>query len=217
MGTPTRYQRVTNATDYALTAEDGTPFPLFIRLDGSDDWLQTNTITPGTDKVAVFAGVRKLSDAADGLICEFSDNAATRPRAFNLGGPSTLGPAVSYGALLGGGPSGGSGQRSGVGSNGFPAPITNVVQVSFDSAGAAILDEIKPRINGVLTQSIQFGDAVTTGNFLAYPLYIGRRAGTSFPFNGHIHQLIVRFGPNLDAATIANAEKFVGTKTGITL
>jgi hypothetical protein len=52
-----------------------------------------------------------------------------------------------------------------------------------------------------------------TGNFLAYPLYIGRRGGSSLPFNGRIYSLLVRFGPNLDATTISNTETWVNGKT----
>jgi len=53
-----------------------------------------------------------------------------------------------------------------------------------------------------------------TGNFLAYPLYIGRRGGTTLPFNGQIYNMIVRFGANLDAGTITSTETFVNEKTG---
>jgi hypothetical protein len=56
-----------------------------------------------------------------------------------------------------------------------------------------------------------------TGNYLAYPLYIGARAGTSLFFNGHIYSLIVRFGPNLDATQIANAERWTALRNGVTL
>ena len=56
-----------------------------------------------------------------------------------------------------------------------------------------------------------------TGNFLAYPLYLGRRGGTTLPFNGFVFGLITRFGPNLNAPTITNTEIWVGDKTGINI
>jgi hypothetical protein len=56
-----------------------------------------------------------------------------------------------------------------------------------------------------------------TGNFLAYPLYIGRRGGTTLPFNGNLFSLILRFGTNLSAATIRQTETWVGDKTGINI
>ena len=42
----------------------------FLLFDGSDDFLVTGTITPGTDKAQVFAGVRKLSDAGQGAVID---------------------------------------------------------------------------------------------------------------------------------------------------
>jgi hypothetical protein len=54
------YQRVNTATDY-----DTAGFPHYLRFDGVDDFLQTSSINfTSTDKMTVFAGVRKLSDAA---------------------------------------------------------------------------------------------------------------------------------------------------------
>jgi hypothetical protein len=200
------YQRVNTSTDYDA---DATKFPRYLRFDGSDDWLQTNTITPGTDKVQVFAGVRKLSDAARGVVVELSASIGTNTGAFfvdaSIDSANTT-PGAYYRYF-----SRGTTQGEASSSAAYPAPITNVLTGLGDISGdSAIL-----RVNGSQA-AISTADQ-GTGNYLAYPLYIGRRAGISLPFNGNIHQLIVRFGPNLDAATIANAEKFVGTKTGITL
>jgi hypothetical protein len=51
-----------------------------------------------------------------------------------------------------------------------------------------------------------------TGNYGNHALYIGRRGGSSFPFNGHLYSLIVR-GALSDAAQIAAAETYVNSKT----
>ena len=67
------------------------------------------------------------------------------------------------------------------------------------------------RVNG--TQVVQSTANQGTGNFLAYPLYIGRRTGTSFPFNGHLYSLIVRFGSNLPIETIEETEKYINGLT----
>jgi hypothetical protein len=53
-----------------------------------------------------------------------------------------------------------------------------------------------------------------TGNYLAYPLYIGRRGGASLPLNGRIYSLIVRFGANLTDGQITSTESWVNSKTG---
>jgi len=53
-----------------------------------------------------------------------------------------------------------------------------------------------------------------TGNFLAYPIYIGRRGGTALPFNGRVYGMIVRFGANLTTDQITQTETWINGKTG---
>jgi hypothetical protein len=90
----------------------------------------------------------------------------------------------------------------------YTAPISNVLT----GQGAIATDSSTLRINGtqVGSSSVDLG----TGNFLAYPLYIGRRGGTSSPFNGQIYSILVRFGANLTATQITNTERYVNKKTG---
>lgn len=188
------YQRVNTATDY-----DTVGFPHYLRFDGVDDWMVTNTITPGTDKVQVFAGVRKLSGAVQ-VFLEFSQNSADNNGTFGVFTPSST-PTNniifdSKGTV-----------KAAAGFNGLIPPITNLVSCLGDISGdSAIL-----RIDG--TQAASNTANQGTGNFLAYPLYIGRRGGTTFPFNGHLYSLIVRFGSNLPIETIEKTEKHVNTKT----
>jgi hypothetical protein len=199
------YQRVNTSTDYDA---DATKFPRYLRFDGSDDWLQTGTITPGTDKVQVFAGVRKLSDAAAGILAEFGP-VSTTAGVFSLfasGGTSNRSWAWSTAQ-----------PQSFIGTADLPAPVTATMSAIMDRSAANAAQKLGPRLNGATPTLSDVVEAAATGNFLAYPLYIGRRGGTSNPFNGHLYSLTVRFGPNLDAATIANAEKYVAGKTGVTL
>jgi hypothetical protein len=88
------------------------------------------------------------------------------------------------------------------------APDQAVLSSTHDIAG----DLTTIRRNGVAgtNSTVDLG----TGNFLAYPIYIGRRAGASVPFNGQIYNLIVRFGANLNAGAIYSTETFVNEKTG---
>ena len=51
-----------------------------------------------------------------------------------------------------------------------------------------------------------------TGTYGNYPLYIGRRGGTTMPFNGRIYQLIVR-GAASNAGQIAAGEAWCNGKT----
>jgi hypothetical protein len=66
------------------------------------------------------------------------------------------------------------------------------------------------RVNAAkFTSTADQGD----GNFGNYPLYIGRRGGTTLPFNGHLYSLIVR-GAATTATRIAQTERWVNKKTG---
>ena len=195
--TATPYQRV---TDQWNVTQAGVPSVSYIQCDGTDDFLLTGTITPGIDKAQVFAGVRKLSDAATGVVLETSSNAGANNGVIDVQAPSGAAANYRFGSR---GTIGQAGTASG-----FAAPITNVLTGIGDIAG----DVATLRINGaqVATSAADQG----TGNYLAYPLYIGRRGGTTLPFNGRIYQMIVRFGANLSAAQISQMETWLNARTG---
>lgn len=172
----------------------------FILFDGADDGYSTSTITPGTDKAQVFAGVRKLSDAARGTVAELSTSIASSNGALHLTAPNAASDTFAF-------ESKGTTLTDAVATP-FAAPITSVLTGLGDIAGdSAIL-----RVNG-LQADADTGDH-GTGNYLAAPLYIGRRGAASQPFNGRLYSLIVRFGPNLTADQIAATESWVNSKTG---
>jgi hypothetical protein len=191
------YQRVTTSTDY-----DTTGFPYYLRFDGTDDSMATATFTPGTDKVQLFAGVRKSVDSGvNAALAETSVSGGTNFGSVTVWAPDFTG-AYFFRAR--------GNDPVGVGASSpasYPAPITNVLSGLGDIAG----DSMLLRVNGVQVGS-NSADQGTT-NFLAYPLYIGRRGGTTLPFNGNLYSLIVRFGANLDASTISNTETWVNGKT----
>jgi hypothetical protein len=174
----------------------------FLLFDGSDDWLQSAaTINPGAvDKAQVFAGVRKLSDAATGTVIDVNGLAATN--AIMLRAPS--GSAANYAWF-----SGGSLSFAGaVSANSFAAPITNVVTGIGDIAA----DTQVLRVNGAQAATSTADQG--TGNYLTSTHFIGRRGGTTLPFNGRLYQMITRFGANLTADQIAATETFVNQRTG---
>ena len=198
--TATAYQRVTS--QYDIT-EAGVPTCYYVQADGVDDAYVTPTIIPNTDKAQVFAGVRKLSDAAASLFIEHSANVNSNNGAFEIG-PGTFstatGPnyhATSKGTLLSGLDTPAS----------YTSPVTNVVSALMDISG----DRNTIRVNG--TQVAQSTTNQGTGNFLAYPAYMYSRGGISAPFNGLDFGHAVRFGPNLDAATIARVESLIARNT----
>jgi hypothetical protein len=199
--TTTPYQRV--STIYDVT-EAGVPSCSYLFFDGGSDSMVTSTITPGIDKAQVFAGVRKLSDAAIRTVLELSASVSSNPGGILLRAPYTV--ASNYGFA-----SSGTALAGATSAATYAAPITNVLTGLGDIAG----DTATLRIDG--TQVAQATVDQGTGNYLAYPLYLGARGGTTLFFNGHLYSLITRFGPNLDAPTIASTEAYVADKTGVVL
>ena len=205
--TASPYQRV--ASQFEVT--DPVGFPTYqchyLSFDGVDDFMVTPTITPGADKVQVFAGVRKLSDAATGMVAELGTDALNVAGSFAMFAPSASGAnsyrVVSRGSL-----------PTDAGDGVFAAaPNTSVLTGLGDISG----DALTLRRNGVVVDASSSDQG--TGNFLAYPLFIGRRGGTSLPANIQLFGLIVRFSTaNLDAGLISQTERWVAQKTpGVTI
>jgi hypothetical protein len=196
--TATAYQKVVTAFE---VTEANVASLSYISFDGVDDFMVTPTITPGTDKVQVFAGLRKLSDAAVGMVSEFSADVNTNNGSWYLLAPVSNGTAssgwLSKGTL-----------SSGNSSTGFTAPASAVLTGLGDISGDLSIQ----RRNG--SQVSQSTADQGTGNFLAYPLYLGRRGGTSLPFNGQMYGLITRFGSNLTTTAISRTESWMNSKTG---
>ena len=167
------YQRVNTATDYDA---DPAKFPAYLCFDGVDDALQTGNIDfTGTDKMTVWAGVTKLSDAAVAVVTELGTSLPVG--GFYVAAPNSVGPTFGF-ASKGTIPASPS-------PSGHAAPISRVV-TGVGDIGA---DIATCRVNGVSTT---LNSDQGTGNYGNYPLYIGARAGTSLFFNGRIYNLIVR-------------------------
>jgi hypothetical protein len=200
--TATAYQRVVSSFD---VTEAGVPDVWYLSFDGTDDGMLTGTITPGTNKAQAFSGVRRLLFGTSQCIVEHSasadaNNGSTAIFASPGGGTARI-AFYSRGTALSAAPTTGASD----------VPITQVATGIGDiAADTAIL-----RLNG--TQIATSATDQGTGNYLAYPLYLGRRGGATLPFNGRIYSMIVRFGANLSAAQIAQTETWVGGKTGVTI
>lgn len=195
------YQRIAAATDYATAG-----FLPYLAFDGTDDSFVTNTITPSIDKAQVFAGV-KVNGTASGMIIEHSANLNANDGTLYLMSGEVASADMAVGLR-------GTTTTKLVGAS-ASVPITRVEVASFDIAGASRATEIFPRINGAAVSLTGYGAAdAGTGNFLAYPIYIGRRGGVSIPFNGYLFSLIVRFGSTLTEAQITDTEAYVNQKTG---
>jgi len=197
--TATTYQRV--ASQYDVT-EAGVPTCYYVQADGVDDAYVTPTITPNTDKAQVFAGMRKLNDAAIGSLIELSATTVTNNGSMQLAASGT-GAAANYTMTSKGTVSSSAGYTDAS----IAAPVTNVITGIADISG----DTSTLRVNGVQVAQATIDQG--TGNFLAYPAYIYSRGGTTLPFNGLDFGHAVRFGPNLDAATIARVEALIARNT----
>lgn len=166
--------------------------------------IETGAITAyqkvGTDEHSTFAGIRKLSGSA-GMVYEHTNNVNA-----NYGSYYLLSDYIgngSYSAENRGFTV--RGVSSNINTSSFPS--TNLITFTADISA----DSVVLRQDGV-----QIGantDDQGTSDLSSASFYIGRRGGTSLPFNGHIYQLVVR-GSNTSASKITQVEKFIASKTG---
>jgi hypothetical protein len=188
------YQRVNTSTDY-----DSVGFPTYIKPNGSNQFMVTNSINfSSTDKMTVWQGVRKLSDAANAIAMELSTNFANG--AIQITAPQGAGtPGYQFANR-------GTAFTTAAATTGYAAPITNVLTAIGDISG----DLTTLRLNG--TQVAQSTSDLGTGNYGNYPAYFYMRAGTSLPFNGHDYGSIAR-GAASTAAQITAGETYINSKT----
>lgn len=179
---------------------DGTGRP-YLYFDGVDDSMVTPTITPAINKAQVFAGMRKLSDTGSfPILIETSVSSTTNNGIIMLSGRSS----GSAGML-------------------FQSKGTTVAGSSITTAASPVtqvltgIGDIAAPFARIRSNQVD-GPAITTtqgtGNYLAYPMYIGRRAGTGPALNFRLYELLVRFGANLTTEQITSTENWVNAKTG---
>jgi hypothetical protein len=199
LGTATPYQRVSSIYD---VTEAGVPSCSYLFFDGGSDSMATGNIDfTATDKMTVFAGVRKLSDAGSGIVAELSANTSTNNGAFYLACGDAAGRLWSFapkGTLI-----------NAIGIS-VAAPDTAVLTGTADIAG----DLTVIRRNGVVgaTSSADLG----TGTFGNHALNIGARSGGTVLLNGNLFGFIVR-GAASTTAQITATEAWLAPKTGVVL
>lgn len=195
------YQRVVDANTY-----DTIGFPLYLKFDGVDDWLQTGSLDfSGSDKLFVSTSLRKLSDAATGIVAELSSVSNT-----NNGSFAVLAPAANAAGNIGLYLRGDS-ALSLVVPTGIVSPVSSLFSGVFN-LGAPTGLQNAGRLNGAhYAYSLSASGA---GNFGNYPLYIGRRGGTGLPFNGRLYGLLIRGGLSAPSQITA-AERHLNAKARI--
>ena len=172
----------------------------YLAFDGADDFLQTSNIDfASTDKMSLFTGVRKLSDAATGVVVAlgssdndngtFTLNQITRGR-FQFTSKGTV-PASAILSVA-------------------DAPLSTVI----DGFGHISANIAELRVNAVSKNQVTTDQG--TGNYGNHPLYIGRRSGVTIPFNGHIYSLI-GVGKLVSDDETVSIEKELAKRTGVTL
>lgn len=188
-----------------ILRQNATTGAYYLEFDGSNDFLQTDNIDfTATDKVSLFAGVRKLSDAASALCFELGDGSSSALNAFALFAPSGSG-VIKYDLR-----------------NTVTTTAANTTDVRFNAPNSAVLTGfITPNDVNKVSLSINREAAIKSqtgrsGNFSSAPMYIGRRGGTSLPFNGHIYGLVA-IGRLTTTEETKNVEKELAKRLGVTL
>lgn len=177
----------------------------YLEFDGTDDFLQTSNIDfTATDKVSLFAGVRKNHGAVR-MLCELSSDMNVNAGSFYLTAPENA--------------QGRYGFKARANANQGPLMTALTQNTSIDdtcvlsASGDLSADRNTIRRNGLLSAiSYDLG----AGNYGNYPLYIGRRGGTILPFNGHIYGLIGIGKLTTDTET-ETIEKEFAKRVGVTL
>lgn len=195
------YQRVTTDTDY-----ESSGFTWRLKFKTDDFLVSANTIDlTGTDKVTVFAAVKKMSDAARAVLVEHG-NGTGQPGTFGITAPDSAGAAnfwaYSRGSAL---------AQASVGNlSNLPAGGSHIVTLIADIAA----DRLDTRVDGVLRDSDT--DDQGTGNFGAQLAYVGARAGTSLFADVEISELIM-VGAIPTREEIVRVERDMASEMGKTI
>lgn len=188
------YQRVVDASTY-----DTAGFPLYIRFDGIDDGMQTAAIDfSAANRVFGASAIRKMADGTRGVIFELGGG---------YGSPGSFNQEIYwFAANVSASYSGSVGSTTTT--YACTAPTSLVLSVMWDltQPSQAV------RVNGALYSTNTFN--VGGGFFQNSPIYIGRRVGTSVPFNGRLYGLLIRAGAANDAQ-IGRVERYLNQKAKV--
>ena len=194
-----RYQQIAAATSY-----DTSGFLPYLAYDGASSAMATSAIDfTGTNKMSVFAGLTKLSDAAQTAVAELSATIATNNGSFLLTAPNSAAANYNFSSK-------GTTQVDNTVTT-YTAPHTGVISALADIGAPSNII----RVNGV-----QAGSSVSsqgTGNFGNYALFIGARNNASLFFNGRLYGLIVRGAAAANANQTSSIESWMAARTGVAL
>lgn len=210
------YQRV-GTTQYDIT-ESGQPSVAYLSYNGTNQWMQTASTVDfsGTDEMSVFAGVRKLSDAAAGTILSnwigafgtgglaiFAPVSVAANFAFDMFAPTSTGSSYTRGLIAP-----------------YASPTNRVLSANMDMSQAVAADELKIRVDGAdVTPS--YSGTTPNGNFGNEIFRFGaRRSSGGTPeifFNGKEYSTIIR-GALTSGSLLNRTEQYIARNTaGVTL
>lgn len=184
----------------------------YLEANGTSSAGQTTAIDfTGTDKMTVFAGVHRASDAGYGTLFEMGNRNLAEPGSFTVAAPDAA--LARYGFVLEG--TAIAQYRCSTGTS--AAPKTDVLSASFDIGAAAISTEIIPRINSAVVQEGAVGADVGTGNFSNLPINIfARNNGVSLFMNGRLYGAVIR-GAASTAGQIADVTRLMAGYSGVNI
>lgn len=177
----------------------------YLEMDGVDDGGVTSPIDfTGTDKVSLFAGIRKVSNPTTAVFMELSASSSTNNGTFAIfAPPSGASPTYtsrSRGTLI----------SDAISAMSFTEPNSAVLSIKAQiSTDTNVL-----RANGSQTGSSSSDQGA--GNYGNHPLYLYRRGGATLPFNGHSYGEI-GVGRLTTAAEDAAIEQMFALRTGAAL
>jgi hypothetical protein len=185
---------------------DTAGFLPYLAFDGLDDSMSTNSIDfSAGDKMTVWAGIRRLSAAAFGVLSELSVNYNSNNGSFLFAAPEGASNDIGFGLR-------GASTYSTASFTDATAPSTSVLSVGADKA--LTTNEIEyMRRNGTAQALFRLFNQDTAGNFGNYPMFIGGRNNASVFFNGWLTSLIIR-GAQSTQSQIEATEAWVNSRTG---
>lgn len=173
-------------------------------FDGTDDWLQTSAINfTATDQMTVIAGLTKDVDTTTAIPVELSANASSTNGSFYLAAPEATGASGNYTFFVRG--------------TAIQTALTSGVVLSPNTSVITGLTDISSPVRTMRRNGVQVAQqtgSLGTGNFGTHALYLGRRGGTTLPFNGRLHALIV-INRVLTGSELTDAEAWVTARTPV--
>lgn len=172
----------------------------YLSFDGVDDFLVTPPLDlSSTAQVSTVAGVEKSTDTA-GVISEGGTSINTGSGKFSL--RTDANPDFSFisrGSI--------SAQASSVATYTIPATVV------LTGLGDIVNDLSTLRINGVQVSQVTTDQGTGTTYSGSNVYYIGRRAGTSVPFNGRLYGMII-LNRSFTGQELVNTESWMNGNTG---